>query len=134
MPISKKLSLFQSDSIYYKSLPPPWVHGRKVRWTVLWTWLVKRATMLSKVTGFYPKICSSISLTKLNMFLRTNFFCTPFSESSDQGLSKCQPQNKSWFKIVGFYCRFKWQPLVRGKTWRKKLLEMVKLSCAHFKG
>ena len=32
-----------------------------------------RATMLSKVIGFYPKICPAIRLTKLNMFLGTNF-------------------------------------------------------------
>ena len=68
--------------------------------------------MFSKVNGFYPKICPAIGLTKINMFLRTNVSVLqsklgPFSESSDQGLSGRQPQNKSVSKDVGLYCRFK---------------------------
>ena len=96
----------------------------------------ERVTLLSKFTGFYPNIFSAICVTKLNMFLRTNFSALQsklgsFSKLSDQGLFERQPQNTSVFFFNGFYCR--WQPLVWGETWRKKLLAMVNLSYANFK-
>ena len=124
LPISSNLSQFKEIQLVYKVCNPSWVHDQKVWWTVLWTGLATRPTLLSKDTAFYLKICLALGLTKLHLFVRTNFSplqsrLGPFSESSDQGLLVCQPQNVSLSNNLGFYSRFKQYIYVSRQTLKK---------------